>query len=229
MDKVVWLVGGNKGGAGKSVVAKSIVEWLQEQAVPITIVDGDKRTPDVAAVFNGALRTVQFDLHEDAGWPYFSDYLCQNNIEGHIVVNLPDGINDRAILFFERFSMLAKGYGYQVKVLFVMNALPDGLHLFARLAHSFPEVIPVKNLHFGKPTSFTHFDAAYGIEHGDRSILFPAMNERIMRVVRESNLSFSDFITQRDETESNFTYAKIVVADWRDAMLEAFDDILMGD
>ena len=125
--------------------------------------------------------------------------------------------------------MLVQGYGYQVKVLFVMNTLPDRLHLFAHLAHAFPEVIPVKNLYFGKPTSFTHFDTAYGLKYGDRSILFPAMNGRVMHVVRESNLAFSDFIAQRDEAESNFTYAKIMVADWRDAMLEAFDDILMDN
>lgn len=229
MDKVVWLIGGNKGGAGKSVVAKALTEWLREQHVPVTIVDGDKRTPDVASVFSGTLPTIQFDLHEDAGWAFYSDHLCQKNIAGHVVTNLPDGINDRAILFFERFAMLARGYGYQVKVLFVMNTLPDGLHLFARLVQTFPEVIPVKNLFFGSPLSFGHFDAAYGAEHGDRAVLFPAMNTRIMQVVRESNLAFSSFITQRDDAEANFTYAKIVVADWIDSMVEAFDDSLMGD
>ena len=227
MDKVVWLVGGNKGGVGKSVLAKSMVEWLQRKIVPITIIDGDQHTPDVAAVFNGTLPTKLFNLHEDAGWPNFTDYLCQNDIKGHIVANLPDSINETAIHFSERFNMLVQGYGYHVKVLFVINTLPDGLSLFARMANLY-EVIPVKNLHFGRPYAFPHFDTAYGREHGEQTILFPAMNMRIMHLVRESNLSFSDFITQNDESESNFTYAKLVVADWHDAMLEAIDDILMG-
>lgn len=228
MDKVVWLVAGNKGGAGKSVIAKSLVEWLKRQEVAVTIVDGDTRTPDVASVFNTTHRTEQFDLHEDAGWPLFSDALCQPDIEGHVVTNLPDGINDRAILFFERFSTLVNGYGFQVKVLFVMNTLPDGLHLFARLADSFSEVVPVKNLHFGAAGAFAHFDKAYGRDHGERTILFPYMNPRIMQVVRESNLSFSEFTQQTDDSEDNFTYAKIVVADWFDSMQEALDDILLS-
>lgn len=227
MDKVVWLVAGNKGGAGKSVVAKSLVEWLKRQEVPITIVDGDTRTPDVASVFNTTYRTKQFDLHGDAGWPLFSDALCQPDIEGHVITNLPDGINDRAIQFFERFTTLVDGYGFQVKVLFVMNPLPDGLHLFARLADPFPEVIPVKNLHFGAASTFAHFDEAYGRDHGERTILFPPMNHRVMQVVRESNLSFSEFIQQTDDSEGNFTYAKIVAADWFDSMQEAFDDFLL--
>lgn len=228
MDKVVWLVAGNKGGAGKSVVAKSLVEWLKRQEVSIMVVDGDTRTPDVASVFNTIYKTEQFDLHEDAGWPLFSDALCQPDIEGHVVTNLPDGINERAIQFFERFATLVDSYGYQVKVLFVMNTLPDGLHLFARLADSFPEVIPVKNLHFGQSSSFAHFDEAYGPEHAERTILFPSMNPRIMQVVRESNLAFSEFVQQTDDSESNFSYAKIVVADWFDSMQEALDDFLLS-
>ncbi|MFD2274825.1 hypothetical protein ACFS07_36680 [Undibacterium arcticum] len=51
MDKVVWLIAGNKGGVGKSVVAKSMVEWLRRNQTPVLIVDGDKRTPDVHASF----------------------------------------------------------------------------------------------------------------------------------------------------------------------------------
>lgn len=227
MDKIVWLVAGNKGGAGKSVVAKSLVEWLKHWQ-SITVVDGDTRTPDVTSVFKKRYRTEQFDLQEDAGWRLFSDTLCQSGIEGHVVVNLPDGISERAIGFFENFLALIDGYDFRVKVLFVMNTLPDGLHLFTQLAASFPDVIAVKNLHFGSAGTFTHFDETFGSEYGENTIHFPAMNPRIMQVARESNLSFSEFILQKDESENNFTYAKIVVADWFDSMQEAFDDALMN-
>lgn len=52
------------------------------------------------------------------------------------------------------------------------------------------------------------------------------MNSRIMQVVRESNLSFADFINQEGDQDSNFIYARIVVAEWRTNMQEAFDDAL---
>lgn len=231
MDRIVWLVAGNKGGCGKSVMAKALIEWLQNQSARITVVDGDVRTPDVSAVFNSALPTRQFDLHDADGWPLFSDFLCTADadgvlVDGHVVTNLPDGINDRAVLFFERFIRLVQAYGFQVRVLFVMNTLPDGLHFFGRLAQTFPDVVPVKNLAFGKVREFAHFDAAYGADHDDRVLPLPAMNGRIMQVVRESNLSFGDFINQEGDQESNFIYARIVVAEWRTNMQEAFDDAL---
>lgn len=243
MTRYVWLVAGNKGAAGKSVMAKSLVEWVRSHEEPVTVVEGDRRTPDVAAVYEAVQGTDKtsftvpcrhFDLQVEEGWPAFSDYLCTADedgvvVSGHVVTNLPDSITDRAMLYFERFVHLVQAYGYRVRVLFVMNTLPDGLHFFGKLIQVFPEVIPVKNLHFGRARDFKHFDAAYGFEYEDRVLMLPAMNQRIMHVVRESNLSFEDFTNQRGNAPSNFTYAKIVVATWRSDMLEALDDVLLMD
>jgi hypothetical protein len=227
MDKVIWLVTGNKGGVGKSVVAKSLVEWLKCREVSITVVDGDMRTLDVARVFETLYRTEKFNLRDETGWRLFSDALCQSDIEGHVVINLPDGIDDQSIQFFDEcFITLMDGYRFQVKVLFVINTLPDGLIFFARMTESFPKVIPVKNLHFGTIGAFGHFTCSQVYE--DRTIFFPAMNPRIMQVVRESNLSFSEFARQAGDSKSNFIYAKIIVADWFDNMREALDDILLS-
>lgn len=243
MNRVVWLIAGNKGAVGKSVTAKCLAEWLRVHEEPITIVEGDRRTPDVAAVYElpqgddterMTFPCRHFDLQVEEGWPEFSDYLCTPDedgvlVSGHVVTNLPDSITDRAMLYFERFVHLVQAYGFQVRVLFVMNTLPDGLHFFGKLTQVFPEVIPVKNLHFGKAREFKHFDAAYGFEYEDRVLMLPPMNPRIMHVVRESSLSFDDFTHQSGNEPSNFVYAKIVVATWRIDMLEALDDALLTD
>lgn len=239
MDRVVWLVAGNKGAAGKSVLAKSLAEWLNFNELPVTIVEGDRRTPDVAAVYateaqaceaHLTLPCRQFDLQVEDGWPEFSDFLCTPDedgvlVSGHVVTNLPDAITDRAMLYWERFVHLVQAYGFQVRVMFVMNTLPDGLHFFGKLIQVFPEVIPVKNLHFGKAREFKHFDAAYGLDYEDTVLMLPPMNPRIMHVVRESNLPFGNFAKQRANVASNFVYAKTVVAAWLTDMFEALDDM----
>lgn len=231
MDRVVWLVAGNKGGAGKSAVAKSLIEWLQRQQVQITIIDGDARTPDVASVFSHVFTTFMLDLHEESGWPEFSDIVCRTNFAGHVVANLPDGVSDRAMQFFSRFSRLVKGYDFKVRVLFVMNPLPDGLHFLGSLMNIFPDVIPVKNLFFGSAGSFGYFDDAYGSELEQKTVFFPAMNAGIMQVVRGVELSFSQFLQQQGDCDGNFIYAKLVVAQWFDNMIMSFDGSLpnLGD
>lgn len=229
MDKVAWLVAGNKGGVGKSVVAKSMADWLRFHTVAMTIVDGDKRTPDLYAAFHGTTRGHQFDLNEETGWAELSDFLCDDKLQGHIVINLPDGISDRAIQNFHRLERLAASYGFAVKVLFVLNTLPDGLNLLMSLAESFASVIPVKNLFFGSASEFRHFDECFAGQFDDKTILFPSMHAGLMMVYRESHLTLSEFIEQTDDAASNFTYAKIAIADWRDSMFEALEDALQGE
>ncbi len=229
MDKVVWLIAGNKGGVGKSAVAKAVVEWLQSHETPVMVVDGDKRTPDVHEAFNELLTTEQFDLNDEIGWPLFSDFLCETDFAGHVVTNLPDGISDRAILYFQRLERLALGYNFEVKVLFVLNTLPDGLHLFDRLSESFKTVFPIKNLCFGTPAEFEHFEITFAARYEGKLVLFPKMAPRIMSLVRESGLPYQQFAEQSGDAKSNFTYAKLVVADWRDSMIEALDEVLQGE
>ncbi|QOT82238.1 ParA family protein [Cupriavidus basilensis] len=229
MDKVVWLVAGNKGGVGKSVVGKALAGWLRSQPVPVIVVDGDERTPDVARAFEDSLPVTELRLDDESGWREYADFIGSNRLIGHIVTNLPDGVTDKAMGFLERFRIVAEAHGFTVKVLFVMNNLPDGLHLLPELRLVLPRLFPVKNLHFGPPESFVHFDQAYGLGSAADTVLFPGLHPRIMSVARESGLAFSAFANQRGNTPTNFTWAKIAVANWYAEACEALDETLYGE
>lgn len=230
MDRVVWLLAGNKGGVGKSVVAKSLTDWLRTEEVPVMVVEGDTRTPDVRAAFGGLLPTKKFDLTDTPGWVEYSDFLCQTDFNGHIVTNLPDAISERLIFCFSSLQVLAENYDIHIKLLFVINTLPDGLHLLDKLRGVFTDIYIVKNLYFGAPHEFLAFDAnqSHQQQFEDQTILFPRMNPKIMMLVRGEQMSFNKFIAQTGDSKGNTTYAKLVVADWRDAMYEALEDVLQG-
>ena len=226
MDKALWVVTGNKGGVGKSAVAKALVEWLEAGAITVTVMDGDSRTSDVADTFRQRLTTHTFDLQDEGQWPVLADEVCQIQDERHIVINMPDGLTERMLTMLGRAAELTSQYGWDAKALFVVNTLPDGLHMLPKLEDVVPAVVTVKNLCFGRPRSFTPFDAAYGGTRVGRVVLFPAMSGRVMSAVRESRLSFDEFAKQRGDDASNFVYGKIVVADWKQAVTEAFDEVL---
>ncbi|MFD2274826.1 hypothetical protein ACFS07_36685 [Undibacterium arcticum] len=139
--------------------------------------------------------TKQFDLNEETGWPLFSDFICETGFNGHVVTNLPDGISERAILYFQRLERLADSYDFEIKVLFVINTLPDGLHLFDKLSGSFKKnVFPVKKIYaLVPPSEFGHFDQTFGAKYADQTILFPRMAFKIMMLVRESSMPFQEF------------------------------------
>lgn len=229
MQRTVWLVAGNKGGAGKSALAKLLVEWLLNHRLNVRVADGDARTPDVAQSFRNALSVWTFDLNDEDGWPAFADWLYAPDAPvGHVVTNLPDGISDRAMRFLTRFRELGIGCGWRIRVLFLLCNLPDGLPMFARLERTFPDVLPVKNLHFGKPSSFVDFDQAFP-ELADQCVLFPALSRSVMTAVRQSTLPYSAFATQRGEAKTNISYHKAAVAQWEVSAREALDDFLFGD
>lgn len=226
MDKALWIVTGNKGGVGKSAVAKALVEWLEAGAITVTVMDGDSRTSDVAGTFKHRLTVHTFDLQDEGQWPMLADEVCQIQDERHIVINMPDGLTERMLAMLGRTTELTSQYGWDAKTLFVVNTLPDGLHMLPMLEDVVPAVVTVKNLCFGRPRSFTHFDSTYGDTRVGQVVLFPAMTGRVMTAVRESGLSFDEFVKQRGADASNFAYGKIVVADWNQAVSEAFDEIL---
>lgn len=225
----MWLVAGNKGGVGKSVVAKTLAGWIKDRPAPVIVIDGDGRTSDVAQAFEDSLHVSRMRLDEDTGWREYADFIGANRLVGHLVTNLPDGLTEKAIGFLDRFRIVAEAHGFKVKVLFVMNPLPDGLHLLSELGFLMQDVFPVKNLHFGRPGQFKHFDSAYGNTYVERTIHFPALNPHLMSVARESGLAFAPFALQKGDAKTNFTLAKIAVSGWYADACESLNDILDGE
>ncbi|MFJ3317170.1 hypothetical protein ACIPLR_17585 [Herbaspirillum huttiense] len=225
MKSIIWLIAGNKGSVGKSAVAKAFIEWLEHNRQRLYVVDGDTRTPDVAQVYCVHYETLRPNLQEQRGWEQLADWLPQK--QGHIVANLPEGVTDRAIEYFESFAKIAGSQSFEVRVLFVMNTLPDGISLIRHLDRHF-DTVAVKNLHFGRPLDFVDFNLLYE-ERDANTVYFPAMNRIAMTAARNSGLTFEEFTTQRNNSVTNLLSNKIVVAEWRQRVFEAFDDVLAGD
>lgn len=225
MGKVFWLIAGNKGGVGKSTVASAFIEWLASHNVKTLICDGDSRTPDVAQAYCLRFSTKKFDLHNQRGWEETADWLLGK--DGHVVANLPDGVSDRAIKYFQDFKSLANSMNFEVKMLFVMNTLSDGISMIGRIQNHI-DIIPVKNLIWGKSSDFRDFNTLYNF--GENVILFPPSNKVAQTMLRDSSLSLTEFISQKSRhASSNILSVKASVACWLQTSFEAFEDILIGD
>jgi hypothetical protein len=227
VNRIVWLVTGNKGGGGKSVVAKGLADWLEGKSVPLMVTDGDLHTQDVRADLGSLLPINKIDLSHAAGWKEYGDFLGQSNFQGHVVTNLPNALSHWLGGSIKALSKLGRGLGFQVKVLVVINTLPDGLRLLDAFTEILHNTYIVKNLHFGTAHDFGAFDSCTSAQNFEgRVILFPGMNPRTMMVVRTERMSFKAFLAQTGNSRSNTIYAKIVVAHWREAMHEAFENVL---
>jgi hypothetical protein len=218
--KQAWIIAGNKGGVGKSLVAKLLVEWLTKEKRQVSIVDGDARTADVYQAFHQDYQCKQFDLADWAGWLALTDDM--HSREGDVVINLPDGISAKAVDWFSRFNPMVTDFGFDITALFVINTLPDGLEFYPELKRCFPNACPVKNLYFGAMDGFRHFDGI--AEDADRAIILPAMNRDLMGAVRNTKYSFSEYLNGGDNPDV-FLLARLALDDWLGECFEALDDL----
>ena len=87
--KPIIVVGGSKGGVGKSLVAMVVVDWLAEgKQQPVVVLDGDNSNPDVAKVckaLDPEPRLLDLDVRD--GWLNLSE-LCNDHADAHVVVNM---------------------------------------------------------------------------------------------------------------------------------------------
>lgn len=228
VDKTIWLVAGNKGNVGKSVVAKALVEWHQRRQLPLTVVDGDSESGDVLKAFRGRVESVSFDLGAASGWAQYADWLCDTKPDGQIITNLPDGVTEKTLMALERYRPAVEQFGYVNRALFVMNTLPDGLRLLPRLVKAVRYVYPVKNLFFGRSAEFHFFDREFGRHFPVTTIYFPRLYPAIMNSVRISGMGYGE-VLGGGQHPCQTLYARLELAGWVDRALEAMDEVLLED
>lgn len=222
----VWLVAGNKGNVGKSAFAKSLVEWLRYHDEGAVVVDGDT-AGDVAAAFSHDRQVRQFDLAVGAGWAEFTDWLCDEPQPAPVVANLPDAVTERTLAALERYRPSTDEFGYKTSAFFVMNCLPDGLHLLPNLVRTVRNVLPVKNLYFGASSDFIYFDRRYARHFADTTIYFPRLQPRTMNEIRAAGLSYEQVMSPRRELPCSDLLTRLEVTQWISRVVDALDEVLM--
>ena len=138
MDKEIVMVGGEKGGVGKSMVCKTLVEYHIERDLPFTVFDTDRSNPDVwrlfqdrgceLAIFSEARR------FQDAANPIFNAAL-----DGRVLVNLPAQVFPSMKEWFDKNEILhiAREEGIQFILVFVTDGEYDSLSLLRKLLKHF--------------------------------------------------------------------------------------------
>lgn len=89
----IVLVGGNKGGVGKSLVCDCCVEILHQAGSKFKIVESDTGNPDVYYVYNEIESCEAINLDKLDGWKLLVS-IAESNPETTILVNLAARTND---------------------------------------------------------------------------------------------------------------------------------------
>lgn len=167
--KTVWMIGGNKGGVGKSLFCKALASALEMQKQSFSVFDGDGRTGDVFAAFNRKCPARQGDFRElrpgshncSYDGPYES--MLHQLLKGSddLIINTPDGADAILMKWFDVTLRHTESNNYQFKFIYMISDRPDGLEILPELANRFQFLYPVRNLHFGDEDLFREFNNSY--------------------------------------------------------------------
>lgn len=243
----VWMVSGNKGGAGKSAVAIGLAQALMQEfgAHEVSVIDGDGRTPDVHRIYDRKLPARQLDFRrlrpdshssmtEDE---YFRILMSYVRVSEHVVINTPDGADDQLMGWFDSTLQCTESMSEEVdvlfKFLFVMSPAEDGLRYLETLAMRFQRLYPVRNLHFGDARRFRAFNERYAFSF-EHVIDFPRLMAGELDRVKRLRLPPWEYAELRCDRESPEVitpraFSRKRVRDWMCDVTEALAPAMAND
>lgn len=229
--KTVWVVCGNKGGVGKSLLSLALISSLMNFAKSVAVLDGDGRSPDVFQACrrkiparHGDFRRLRPDRHDDMLDGEY-EALVQEliSISTDLVINTPDGTDDVLLQWFDATLRFTESENCIFRLLYVMNNRGDGLDILDGMRKRFSYLFPILNLHFAKPEAFTAFNKEHR-QHFVETYNFPVLRAAEVTQMLDRRYLPGEFI----DTGGGLL-ARQRVRDWLAAMDEMFGAIIDTD
>ena len=180
----IYIVGGSKGGVGKSMVSMALVDYLREAKRKVILVETDTSNPDVAKAYGPIMDVEVIDLDKKEGWIDLVD-ICGRSSDHAVVVNTAARNNDGVGRYGETLTATLPELERKLVTLWVINWQKDSLELLADYLQAVPDgVVHVfRNAYFGEDRKYERYNNS-GVRKvvegkGGKSLTFPDVADRV--------------------------------------------------
>ena len=153
----IHFVGGEKGGVGKSVVARLLTQFCLDRSMPFSAIDADRSHGALMRFYNDFSRSGDLDNFET------TDHIMQLALESdrRVIVDLPAQSDRLLTKWIEKNGILELGTEYSIPIVFwhVMDDGKDSIELLQSLLSKYDNMVRyviVKNM--GRGGDFTAFE-----------------------------------------------------------------------
>ena len=128
---VIHLIDGEKGGVGKSFVARTMIQYGLDRDLSFVAVETDRSNPDVAGVYKDVCSFAVFSENEKQADK--ADRIFEMATEKSVIVSLPSQVHRSVKSWIERNKLfeLSDEYGVSFCKWFVTNGEYDSVKLFS--------------------------------------------------------------------------------------------------
>ncbi len=137
----IHFIDGEKGGVGKSFVARTMIQYGLDRNLPFVAVETDRSNPDVAGVYKEICQYAVFT--EDEKQANKADRIFEMAIEQPVIVSLPSQVHRAMKAWIDRNQLLRLGSEYDVSFCkwFVCNGEYDSIKLFVSSLNCYEDQI----------------------------------------------------------------------------------------
>jgi MinD-like ATPase involved in chromosome partitioning or flagellar assembly len=194
MSKAIFLVGGGKGGVGKSLMSMALLDFLQAGGREPFLVETDTSVPDVFKAYQEEVAGELVNLDEREGWIELVN-LVESRADSTVVINT-GARNQTGVNNFGR--TLSKALGElerKLVVLWMIDRKRESLELLWDFMAAIPEaeVHVVRNLYLGSERKFELYNVskikAAIAEKGSKSLNLPELADRVTDAMNKGRMT----------------------------------------
>ena len=104
---VIHLIDGEKGGVGKSFIARTMIQYGLDRNLSFVAVESDRSNPDVSRVYQDICKFAVFS--EDEKQADKADRIFEYAIEKPVIVSLPSQVERAVQSWIDRNELLKFG------------------------------------------------------------------------------------------------------------------------
>jgi MinD-like ATPase involved in chromosome partitioning or flagellar assembly len=194
MSKAIILVGGGKGGVGKSLMSMALLDFLQAGGHQAFLVETDTSVPDVFKAYQDEIAGELVNLDEREGWIELVN-LVESRPESTIVINTGARNQTGVSNFGRTLSKALDELDRKLAVLWMIDRKRESLELLSDFMAAIPEAVVhvVRNLYLGSERKFELYNVSRirsAIEaKGSKSLNLPELADRVTDAMNKGRMT----------------------------------------
>jgi hypothetical protein len=227
MTRPIILIGGGKGGVGKSLLSMTVVDFLSCTERAPFLVETDTSVPDVFKTYQAETGGELVNLDEREGWIELVN-LAEHKPERTLVINTGARNQTGVGNFGKTLSKALPHLKRKLVVFWLIDRKRESLELLSDFLQAIPdaEVHVVRNMYLGTEKKFELYNGSKmktAIESkGGRSLNLPELADRVTDAMNKGRLTIERAVAELSLGD------RMELERWRDDCKSMLSEVIHG-